>query len=170
MLHSNFAAVVEQPVSYSCFPVFCHPLGVLVPADLGLHTFFFVFMQTPVERDSPRVECAELPCPWCCVSLSIDAGLGLLPLLCHLCGSTCCCSTWSSPLWLFREKDTPLYFQRPLVLCGFAQKLKFYSKAWNLCSRVQGSSWPQSSLAHISRATGAVWSTAVSHSWISWLQ
>lgn len=68
MLHSNFAAVVEQPVSYSCFPVFCHPLGVLVPADLGLHTFFFVFMQTPVERDSPRVECAELPCPWCCVS------------------------------------------------------------------------------------------------------
>lgn len=95
----------------------------------GFIPFFFVFMQTPVERDSPRVECTELPCPWCCVSLSIDAGLGLLPLLCHLCGSTCCCSTWSSPLWLFREKDTPLYFQRPLVLCGFAQKLKFYSKA-----------------------------------------
>lgn len=66
---------------------------------------------------------------WCCVSLGVKA----VPLLCLVCSSTCCCSTWSPPLWLFGEKATPLYFQHPLILCISTQKLKFYSKAWNFC-------------------------------------
>lgn len=42
-LHSHFAAVLEQPVSSSHVPVFCHPLSVLGPADLGLCAFLSLF-------------------------------------------------------------------------------------------------------------------------------
>lgn len=135
MLYSNFSAAVEQPVSYTSLPMFCYPLGVLVPEDLGLHTFLPLFSCRHLLQDTLQEwDVQSLPGPDTVLCQSHRSGsAGAAALLCHGCSSTCCCSTWSPPLWLFREKATPLYFQHLLILCVSTQKLKFYSKAWNVC-------------------------------------
>lgn len=118
-----------------------------------LYLSFFLFMQTPVARYSARVESADLPCP-CHGAVSVSVFRQCWGC-CHVCSSTWCCSTWSPPLWLFREKATPLYFQHPLILCVSTQKLKFHSKVWNVCKNGRA----ESRGAHSCRAA-CPWSSA----------
>lgn len=118
MLLSNFAAVVEQPVSHSFFPVFCHSLGVLVPADLGLHSFSSLFscrhllkdilQEWNVQTSLPLVLCQSHH--WCSAGVVTFA----LPcvwfhlLLQHLV---------LSPVAFQRESHTSLFSTSSISLC-----------------------------------------------------
>lgn len=116
------------------------PTAIFLCADILLvylfqQTWGFVLFFLHFHADTCcRILCKSgmcrpsLPLVLCCVSLGVQAVLGLLPLLCHVCGSTGCCSTWSPPLWLCREKAIPLYFEHPLIGFVSTQKLKFSSK------------------------------------------
>lgn len=176
MLHSNLAAVVEQPVSYSHLPVCWHPLGVLVPANLGLRTFLSSFSCRHLLQDTVQewnVQTFLAPGAVLCQSrCSGSAGVVALALprvwfhwlLQHLVPSL---------VALQRERNTSVFWTSSNRFCFHTETQILFQGVkcllkWD--SRVWRSSWPQSSLPLIRcRATGAVWNMDVSQSWISWL-